>query len=428
MSSLPQSPLSSFVSSNQYTKENLTFPFIAGMKVGSTYVAPIFSGPSGAANKDIGGLYGKLIYSRTNLNNPIKGNTNDPYIVYNDPYEMVSDLNQLRGITYALLSGTGYTWTLFQNINNTIVPTNEGFDFLNALHCLAYGGTLVLVPETSGFDEYSSNLNRTFDVVLDANYNRDVVRWLEDQPYTVGIFPSIPEDGLTGAGATLPPYDSLFTNSSFVSGSTIAGKLFTIRGIKSINVNTQSLQNNSTLTTQLTAVNDVAGFFARSKNRNESYLTVAGIERSTIINGSITNTINWEDSLRTILRSNRVNFFVNNQPSFLGSDVVGGTASSVITVNDRIGPIRLRADMTKTLNNILMQYVFDINNATTRSQIVTAVETSLQQYTPFLDNTATQIICNNSNNQDNSSTLALDVIAKPILGTELFTINITFTS
>jgi hypothetical protein len=32
MSSLPTSPLSSFVSSNQYTKENLTFPFIAGMQ------------------------------------------------------------------------------------------------------------------------------------------------------------------------------------------------------------------------------------------------------------------------------------------------------------------------------------------------------------------------------------------------------------
>jgi hypothetical protein len=255
-----------------------------------------------------------------------------------------------------------------------------------------------------------------------------MVRWLENKPYTVGIFPSLVADGVTGSGNTLPPYGSLFSNSNLVSGTTVANRFFSVRGIKTIEIDTNSLLSNSTLNTSLTAVNDVAGFFARAKSRNESYLTVAGLDRSTVINGTIENTINWEDSLRTLLRSNRVNFFVNNQPAFLGSDLVGATASTTITVNDRIGPAKLRTDMSKTLNNLLLQYVFEINNPTTRNQIVSAVETALEPYSQYLDTAATQIICNSSNNQDNSSSLQLDVIAKPILGTESFSISITFTS
>jgi hypothetical protein len=128
------------------------------------------------------------------------------------------------------------------------------------------------------------------------------------------------------------------------------------------------------------------------------------------------------------LRTNKVNFFINYVPKFLGSDLVGGTAAtSAITVNDRIGPARLQAAITQAINNIAFKYIFDINNEVTRSQVTSEVQTAMDPFAPYLDTTKTQIICNSSNNQENSETLNIQVVAKPILGTDSFVINFTYT-
>jgi hypothetical protein len=113
----------------------------------------------------------------------------------------------------------------------------------------------------------------------------------------------------------------------------------------------------------------------------------------------------------------------------LGSDLVGVTASTgALTSNDRVGPAALYSEINKLVNQIGLQYIFQINNATTRSQVSSAIETGLDQYASFLDTTKTQIICDNRNNVDNSSTLSIQVIAKPIVSTETYVINFTYTS
>lgn len=435
---MPDISLNSFISSNQYSKENLTFPFLAGMVLGSNYSEPSFTGLNNAASNDPGGLFGWLIYSRKYKYASPKGLTTDTYIYYPDPYELVLDLNQLSGVTACLLSATGAggTFGLFTIATTTeIVGNTAGNQFLHAINYLAYGGGLVIAPNTTGLDDYTTQQNKSYDVVLDpmtVGSANGIPAWLITQPYTIGIFPTIAgSDGMTGSGNTLPSYESLFGNAGLVSGLTVANRIFNVRGVKEKEFDTTSLQAGTKINYKITAIHDVAGFFARAKSRNETFLTVAGLDRSVPINGNIINAIEWSNSLRTLLRKNRANFFVNSTASssdkFLGSDLVGATANSIVGVNDRVGPSRLRTTLTKELNDVALRYIFDINNANTRNQVVSAIQNTLDPYSPYLDTTQTQIICSNANNTDNSSTLSIEVIVKPILSTEAFSINLVYT-
>jgi len=428
--------LSSFVNSSQYTKENLNFPFLTAMKLGTGYVAPSFTGTNGAANNDPGGLFGWLIYSRANRYTPAKGLTTDTYIIYNNPYDLVGDLNRLDGITACLVSATGAGGThgFFTAIDTQLSPKTTGTQFLHAINYLAYGGTLVITGKASGFSDYTEDSGNYFDLMIDPYFASDVATWFVDQPYTMGIYPTIvgteggSGSGITGSGYTLANFASLFGSVANTTGITVAGRVFNVYGIKTLtDLDTSSVQSGTKMTYTIQATNDVGGFFARAKNRNETYLTVAGLDRATVINGNVVNPIDWTGSLKTYLRTNRANFFVNYNPKFLGSDLVGATANSTIGVNDRVGPARMRANLTKDVNEIALKYVFDINNQTTRNQVISDVQTALDPYAPFIDTTKTQIICDASNNVDNSSTLNVDVIIKPILATDSFIINVTYT-
>jgi hypothetical protein len=425
--------LSSFVNSSQYIKENLTFPFVAGMRLGTGYAGVSFAGFNGATNKDPGGLFGWLIYARTSLANPPKGLTTDTYLVYNNPYDLVGDLNLLTGVTSCLISATGAggTFGFFTNIDGINITAKEiGNQFLHAINYLAYGGTLVIAGQASGLGEYVTDNNNYMDLLVDRNHDFSIAQLLIDQPYTLGVFPSIPgSDGITGSGYTMANFASLFGNTSFVSGIVVANRVFNVRGLKTItDLDVSTLQANSKITYTISNVNDVAGFFARSKSRNESYLSVAGLDRSTVINGNVIDPIAWESSLRNLLRTNKVNFFVNYNPKFLGSDYVGATASTAaITADDRVGPSRMRADLTKAINQIGLKHIFDINNQTTRDQVISEVQTALDPFAPYLDTTKTQIICNSVNNDENSSTLNIEVVVKPILSIDNMLISLSYT-
>lgn len=429
--------LSSFVNSTQYSKENLAFPFVAAMKLGTgyTYTAPIFNGVNNATSVDPS-LFGWLIYARNTFYTPAKGSTTDHYILYNTPYELVGDLNKLSGITQCLITtpGCGGTYGFFEYGAGTengvghITALENGDQFLAAINYMAYGGSLVIAGNVEGFNDYIKATENYFDVVIDRNHDSTVAKWLAQQQYTIGIYPSIKgSDGLTGSGYTMANFTSLFGNSSYVTGVTIGKRVFNVCGIKnSGDITTNQLLANTQINYTLPATYDVAGFFARSKNRNELYLTVAGLERSTIINGTITNSISWTNSLKTTLRNNKVNFFVDYNPKFLGSDLVGATASDTVTVNDRIGPANMRAHITQAINDVAMKYVYSINNQTLRDQVITEVQTALDTFSPFLDTTKTEITCDATNNDDNGSQLKIDVVVKPILATESFTINFSY--
>jgi hypothetical protein len=430
--------LSSFNSSNQFFVETAVNPLICGVLMGNTYNTGFtFSGVYGPT-VDPGGIFGWLIYSRTSRTNPV-GTTSDSYITYTNSQDLVYDLNQLSGITNALLTGScgGNTYAFFTNKGTNsstsltnIGTLNNGIDFLFALNYLAYGGNLVIAPTTQGLDQYIADNDVYFDAVVARSAGASLCQWLVTQPYTVGIFPSIADGGETGLGLTMANYGTLFSPGSLVTGTTVANRIFNVRGIKTVtDLDTTTLYENSRLTYNLPAVVDVAGFFNRSKNQNKLYLTVAGLDLSTILNGKISNgSINWSSSLKTTLRTNRVNFFVNyTQNNFLGSDLTGATASATITSENRIGPVNLKLALNKLLNDIGLKYLYNINNAQTRAQITAEIQTGLDPFAPFIDTTKTQIVCNNSNNTDNGSSLTMQVVIQPILSIESFGVTVTLT-
>jgi hypothetical protein len=427
--------VSSFISSNNYTRESITGNFVAAMRVGTGYVAPSFT--NGGASTDPGGMFGWLIYARSNTAyyNPAKGTTADKYILYSNPSDLVGDLNKLSGVTNCLLgTSTGSTFSFFVSTDSsTVTEKQNGTDFLYAINYLAYGGQLLLAPFTTGFGTYQSNTGTYIDVVIDKDIDQNVARWLETQNYTIGIYPTIPvTGGVTGEGFTLPAFDTLFATTANVSGNP-GKRIFGVYGTKSRStanndLDISTLLSNGSFSYTLNTTADIAGFFARAKGRNEEYLTVAGLDRSIPLNGSINNTVDWSSTTKNNLRNNRVNFFVNYTPRFLGSDLVGATYSaSATTVNDRVGPARMKAVLTNKLNEIGLKYSFEINNASTRDAVTSEIQTALEPYAAYLDTTRTQIICDGSNNTDNSSQLNISVIVKPLLSIDSFVIDLTFT-
>ena len=428
--------LSSFINASQYSTESTTIDLLGGMKLGSTYTGITFNGICGAASNDPGGLFGWLVYARANLYTTPKGTTSDTYIVYTTPQELVGDLNQLSGITACLISAptAGGTYGFFQTAGTVenkvqLTPRPAGTDFLNAINFLAYGSTLILVGDPVGFDNYIATTENYLDVIVGQEANTTLCTWLIEQPYTTGIFPSIAiSGGITGSGYTMANYASLFGDASLVTGLTVANRIFNVYGVKTIsNLDTSTLQSNTEITYTIPTSTDVGGFFARAKNRNELYLSVAGLDRATILNGNVSSSIDWNDSLKTTLRNNKVNFFVNYNPKFLGSDLVGATAGTTITSDDRVGPSRLRSVLRQNLDQIGLKYLFEINNSTTRAQVTSEIESAIDPFLTFIDTTKTQIICDSSNNIDNSGTLNMTVIIKPILSIDSFVINITLT-
>jgi hypothetical protein len=426
--------LSSFISTNQYNKESTTIPLLGGMQLGSTYAGVTFNG-AGVAITDPGGLFGWLVYSRYTRYSPPKGGTADKYIVYTNPSDLVGDLNKLGSIPKCLISdqNSGGTYGFFENIgvfNNVIrlKPLQNGQDFLYAIHYLAYGGQLILTGGPQGFDQYQNDTNKSLDVIIDTVGTTSNARWLIDQPNTVGIFPTITVGGLTGAGYTMADFATLLGSTTYLSGTTVANRIFNVCGVKRVNLaDTTTLLANSKISYDLSAVSDVGGFFTRSKNRNQLYLTVAGVRLSTVLNGSITNTVDWQDSLKDALRLNRVNFFVNNIPKFLGGDVVGATSGGPVTQEERIGVSKLKSAIGNDLNKIGLKYLFEPNNATTRARVTTEMRTAMNKYSSFVFPASTQIICDSSNNTNDSSTLVMTVVFQPVLSIDSFEVTVSVT-
>lgn len=428
--------LGSFLNSSQFNTLTPTAnPINAAILAGSTFVLPSFNstapGGLGSAEKDPGGLFGWLIYARNYKTTPAIGTTGDKYIVYTDPATFIGDLNKLSGVTNALVSftGSGGTWGLFQQTTATDIAVRapQGNDFLHCLHYLAYGSKLIIAGTTAGIDDYEAKTNTNIEILIGNTANAALGKWLENKPAVIGIFPSSGD----GSGTTAADWTTYLTagNVPFVTGATVADRIFNVYGINGTTYTTTTLQNGSQLTYQIPAVADVAGAFNTSKNLNQLFLTVAGIDRSTILNRGIINPVEWSSALKTTLRTNRVNFYVNNDPKFLGGDLVGATgSSSAVIVDERVGPAFLRRILTQKINKLGTKYLFELNVQTTRNSLIAEINNVLDQYAYAMVRSEAQVICDSSNNSDYATALTVDLIIKPILGTDSFVINITFQS
>jgi hypothetical protein len=426
--------LGSFLNSSQYNT-NLTSgnPLVAAIVAGSTFILPTFNGALQSAEKNPGGLFGWLMYARNYKSSPVLGSTSDQYIVYNDPATFVGDLNKLSGVTGALVAftGSGGTWGIFQQNNSSTITTRvpQGNDFLHCIHYLAYGGRLVIAGTTSGLDTYETLNNTSIEVLIGNTANANLARYIENKPAMIGIFPS-GNDGNNLIAADFATYFSNPTNINFTSGATVADRIFNIYGVNGTTYSTTTLSTGSELNYQIPAVADVAGAFNTSKNLDQIFLTVGGLDRSVVLNRGIINSVNWSSSLKNTLRSNRVNFYVNYNPKFLGSDLVGATGSSSdVTVAERFGAAYLKRILTQKITDVGIKYLFELNVQSTRDAVVSEVNSILDSYSYSMVRSTAQVICNSSNNTpDYASTLNIDVIIQPLLGVDQFVINITLSS
>jgi hypothetical protein len=449
MAAPSKSSLSSFINSSQYTTQTIgSNPLIAGLLAGGTglagYTPPNFNTSTNATSQDPGGLFGWLTYARTlassSINSTPKGVTYDTYIVYTNPSELVGDLNLLgdvpnNGATACLVGSAsdGVTYGFFLNNSSVLSPKTAGKDFLHAITYLAYGGTLVITGTTAGFDNYETTSGKKIDVLIGNTANASLATWLNTKQYTVGIFPSSADaNGVLGAGYTMANFDTFAGSSYVATGNTFSTRVFTVMGLHTfVDIDTSSLIPGSKMEkTSLAAVGDVAGFFTRSKANNSIFVSIAGKDNSTVLNDSITNPIEWSNtSLKNKLRNNRVNFFINSTEAFLGQDLVGATATtSAVTPVERIGASELRMAIDKDVTQIALNYLYRINNEGTRSTVTSVVRSYIGKYNPYLDPSQTQIICDGTNNIDNSTTLNVTVIVKPILSSETIVVTTSLTA
>lgn len=420
-----QPTLNSFIS---YNTENVVNPLYAAFLAGSTYKPPTFSGVSGAANTNPGGLFGWLIYARTEVASPARGLSTDSYLAYTRPSDLINDLNTLKGITACLLSTSdaqGGTFGFFKAVGLGITGTTFGNDFYKAISYLAYGGTLVIAGTCSGFNTYESDTSNKFDVLLGFNASADEARYLENNAHIMGIFAS----QQNGAGYTAQPFENLFSSASLVSGTTVANRVVNVAGTNSREVLTSTLLPDSSFKVNSNLIADVAGAFNRAKNNNTLYFSVAGVDNSRILNGNVLTPVLWdEESVKNIYKKNRVNFYsVSGLNKFMGLDLVGATAgaSSAYTNDERIGVSKLKTDIKANIQSILLKYVFDVNNATTRAAITGEITYYISGLSQYLDTTATEIYCDDNNNTDYDPTINVDIVIKPLLSSETFQISLT---
>lgn len=416
MTTIPPT-FNSFVTPSVYSTQNTTNDLYVGFVAGNTYVVPTFGNAGACATTvDPGGLFGWLIYSRTSIANPAKGLTSDQYLLYSTPTDFLNDLNALKGVTQCVLSlaNSGGTYSFFtrnaatsSNVGSTITPTTIGADFLHALHALAYGVNLVITGTTGGLENFDLINSSNIEVLMGQTANASLSSYLLDNPYVVGIFPS---NGYTAANFDLF-IPSGVTNADFTD------RIFNIYGNVNYNISTSTLYANSTMNYTTTPVAHVVGAFANSKNQNQYYLTVAGDNLSVPLNGKISNPISWYTTTKKdIFKKNRVNFYTYVSTPFLGSDLVGATAgtSTSYTSDERIGVANLKNTIEKSVNDILLTYLFNVNNSITRASITTQVELYIESINEYLVPSATIITCDGTNNTDNSSTLTVDITVKPI--------------
>lgn len=420
--------LNSLISPTSFNTETTVLPLYAAMLAGSTYYPPIFSGVSGAASVNPGGLFGWLIYARTQLATPVKGATTDKYLVYSNPSDLINDLNNLGGITACLISGLtsqGGTFGFFLADGNDIKGLTNGIDLFYALTYLGYGGNLILAGSTPGLINYETATSNNIDVLIGFNGNTAEARYVEQSPNIIGIFGSTGN----GAGYTAINFDALFTNASYVTGNTVANRIVNIAGQNTRNIATSTLKENSTWNVQTNLVSDVAGAFARAKNNNTLYFTVAGKDNSSLLNGQVLTPIQWTDTeSKNLYKKNRVNFYTYSElQNFLGLDLVGATigTSSTYLSSERIGYSKLQRDVQSNIRTILLRYVFQTNDAITRASITSEISLYLNSLSQFLDTTATQIYCDSSNNTDYATTINARVVIKPRSSSDEFVITVS---
>jgi len=396
------------------------------------YTVPTLSERNLPTN-DPGGLFGWLLWSRSTLQRPPVGFTYDTYIFYQTKNDFLRDLNAIGNDSeYGLVpysENPGATNCFFySNPGEQIIFPNYpvGFDFLHVLNLLSYGGNVLITGTTSGIIDYNNQASISTSVKMLVGQTADAARakFLETNNYIFGVFPTINN----GIGLTMAPFDTLFGATTSVQnpqngGATVANRIVNVHGNGNFNIDTRSWLADSKIEAGVNLTSDMAGSMkTASYGGGGVYQGPAGPDYAPNGNISITSLVS-NTNTESILRKNRVNYFISvNGNKFLATDLVGATAGlgSTYANKDRIAPNYCLEIIERAYTAEIIRIAMGKQNTPElRAQITTALYYFYLSLGAISSGIVTPltIICDGSNNTDNSTTLRVDITIVPITTT-----------
>lgn len=339
-------------------------------------------------------------------------------------YKIFNDVNSILGVFDAsVLAGTssGFAGTAAGFSGNT--------DLDKELHAminyLQYGGSLVAATGATQLNNTNLNLDSVFcqrndkfdDVIRVVALRKDCIGVIgssfEYHSGTTGTYPShsmaiYDYSGITGiAGVTA--YDDLF---------------FSVIGRKKID----RLYGTSTGPVDILMTSDTAGLMARTDKAFNPWIAPAGVQRGQIIPSNfkdITPKFGSTD-VETLNNTYGINSFVG----VYGNDGIFlmGNATAETTDADRmyLNVARLLLHIRRSVRPVLESVLFEINNAETRSRVVSTVASIMEGVRIGNGVSTYRITCDESNNTEaviNARQLVLDLTFKPYYAIETVTLR-----
>lgn len=335
-------------------------------------------------------------------------------------YKIFNDVNSILGIFDAsVLAGTssGFAGTAAGFSGNTDLDK----ELHSMINYLQYGGILVAATGATQLNNTNLNLDSVFcqrndkfdDVIRVIALRKDCIGVIgssfEYHSGSAGVYPShsmaiYDYAGITGiAGVTT--YDDLF---------------FSVIGRKKID----RLYGTATGTVDILMTSDAAGLMARTDAAFHPWIAPAGVQRGQVQNlKDITPKFGSTD-VETLNNTYGINSFIG----VYGNDGVYlmGNATAETTDTDRmyLNISRLLVNIKRSIKPLLESVLFEINNAETRSRLVSSVSSVMERIRIGNGVSNYTIICDESNNTEsiiNSRQLVLDVTFKPYYAIETVT-------
>jgi len=327
---------------------------------------------------------------------------------YNTPQELISefDISVLAGTSSGLANST-----LEKGFSGGTTLDRE---LHSALNYLEYGGILIAA---TGATQLGS-VNIQFD---SAFYERrekflDVIAFVNIFEDVIGIVGSSFEyrNGSDG------DYPTTYSGGGFgilqltgIAGSTFDNQIFSVLGRKERN----RLYGGETANIRILMTSDAAGCIARTDSEYYPWYAPAGTVRGQI--NSFTKLIPaLDDNDITTLQTQSVNAF-NNIVGLDGAYLLGDKTCETTSSSNKtqLGVTRLVNYMGRAFKHIISNSLFELNDAETRSKIVTSSTAVMEFIKSGRGVSSYSIICDETNNTlvvQEARQIVVDLSFKPV--------------
>lgn len=339
--------------------------------------------------------------------------------------------------TYNLLGTTADLFTNLESISDSIstlagrtsytsITTNSLVDkeIHSIFNCMEYGGKMVISGTTAGLALSSAKISEV--VAEDASRYGEVISVVKARLNCNAIIGS---DRDQSGDYANPDQASIISSVLTQLGSTgttaISYLAATIIGHKERpRFYTGSSSSTSAITIFL--VSDAAGANARASAQSKPYLTSAGVYRGELLNyTNVTPKLSFTSSTTLALRGiNYFNYLQSKGKYYLWGDETGFRDST--SAKSSYGFSKAFLYINREVTSILDDYVFEFNDATTRSAIKSKMQNILD---PMISNgslVSYTLICDETNNSQtviNQRQLKVDLTIVPNLPVKSITLS-----